>query len=68
MICDETLMEGKQFPVEHIILRDSLANKLSVDEMFKFINCAGRVGEQWSIRTFLGPKAIERTTKYFHKP
>lgn len=65
IICDESLCYGTNFPISNVILTDTLAQKLSMNEMFQLIGRAGRVGQSWTARAFLQKKGVEMY-KYFY--
>jgi hypothetical protein len=44
---------GTNFPISNVILRDDLAERLNMNEMFQLIGRAGRVGQSWTARAFL---------------
>ena len=60
IISDESLCYGANFPISNVILRDDLAEKLNMNEMFQLIGRAGRVGQSWTARAFLEPKALQK--------
>lgn len=64
IICDETLCYGTNFPIANVILTDSLAEKLTINETFQLIGRAGRVGQSWTARAFLEEKGLGKLKDY----
>lgn len=60
IITDRSLCYGTNFPISNVILRDNLATKLNMNEMFQLIGRAGRVGQSWTARAFLEEKGLEK--------
>lgn len=60
IITDQSLCYGANFPISNVILRDSLVQKLNMNEIFQLIGRAGRVGQSWTARAFLGAKGLEK--------
>jgi len=60
IITDQSLCYGANFPISNVVLRDSLVIKLNMNEMFQLIGRAGRVGQSWTARAFLGVKGLEK--------
>ena len=58
IIADESLCYGTNFPISNVILTDTLASKLNMNEMFQLIGRAGRVGQSWTARAFLQDKGL----------
>lgn len=66
IITDRSLCYGTNFPISNVILRDDLATKLNMNEMFQLIGRAGRVGQSWTARAFLEEKGLEKLSQYIH--
>lgn len=64
IITDESLCYGANFPISNVILRDSLVRKLNMNEMFQLIGRAGRVGQSWTARAFLGNEGLQKYIFY----
>lgn len=64
IICDESLCYGTNFPISNVILTDSLATKLTINELFQLMGRAGRVGQSWTARAFLDEEGAAKLKDY----
>jgi hypothetical protein len=67
LVTDRSLCFGTNFPISNVILLDSLADSLSLNEIFQLIGRAGRVGQSWMARAFLEDHSIARLREYIRR-
>ncbi|CAD8210744.1 unnamed protein product [Paramecium pentaurelia] len=66
IISDDSMCYGVNYPLNHVIVFDEMAEKRSIGALFQLIGRAGRVGVSWTANAYLGDKTFDRLIKYLN--
>ena len=67
IVSDDSMCYGVNYPLNHVMIFDEMANQRSMGAIFQLIGRAGRVGMSWVANAYLEEKTFLRLKELFER-
>ena len=64
LISDDSICYGANYPFSHVVVEEGVCTNHSIGTIFQLIGRAGRVGQSWVAKAYVGDQTTKRIMDY----